>query len=234
MSSGQLPGWPEDPVKNPEVSGDPSQEINPDALGPAPTVAPQTARVSLPAVSTGAEPAMPVYRADSYDAVCEYLLSRQNPLLGILGGLLGAAVGGTVFGPISGLITWYFGLVPIVLVGAGVGWFAGMGTRLLGRTASPVYAVAAASFALVGTAWGHWLDVAVNLAASPKCSTLGEAFGVVFAQPWQYLNAGSGPLGYLGFPVAAIVAFFSAFRSVRRAAMAHLVRERQGGASPLP
>ncbi len=198
MSSGQFPGWPDDPVKTPEVSGDPSEQINPDALGPAPRIAAPSVQVPLPEVAA----------VDGHDELRRPPPNRSNPLLGVLGGLLGAIVGGAVFGAISAAITSYFSLIPLVLVGAGAGWCAGMGVRLLGKAASPVYGVVGACFALLGTAWGHLFDLALNLTLTGNAGS----FGMVFSEPMKYLDGGAGVLGYFGYPVAAVVGFFSSFR----------------------
>ena len=203
MSSGQFPGWPDDPVKTPEVSGDPSAQINPNALGPAPRISARSMQVSLPKVA-------PVEGHD--EELRRPPPSRSNPLGGVLGGLLGAIVGGAVFGAISAAITSYFSLIPLVLVGAGAGWCAGMGVRLLGKAASPVYGVVGACFALLAAAWGHLFDLAFNLTLAGNAGS----FGMVFSEPLKYLDGGTGVLGYFGYPVAAAVGFFSSFRRAAR------------------
>ncbi len=202
MSSGQFPGWPDDPVKTPEVSGDPSEQINPDALGPAPRIAAPSVQVSLPEVAA----------VDGHDELHRPPPNRSNPLLGVLGGLLGAVAGGTVFGAISAMVVLYVGLVPLAVVGAGTGFFAGWGIRLLCRSVTWVYGVAGACLALLGTVWGNLFWIAFNWTLDGRDA----AFAKVFSAPLQYLDAGFGAWGLLGYPVAAAVGFFSAFRRAGR------------------
>jgi hypothetical protein len=84
------------------------------------------------------------------------LLDNQNLFLGLVGGLTGAAIGAGLWS----LVTTWTGY-QISWMAVGVGFLVGLGIRILGRGATPIFGVMGALLSLGACLAGNYLTVGI-------------------------------------------------------------------------
>lgn len=143
--------------------------------------------------------------------VYEDLVSRQNLMLGIVGGFVMAIAGALIWAIVTVASGFQIGWMAI-----GVGFLVGMGVRYLGRGLTKSFGIAGAIFSLLGCLLGNILAVSA-MTAQQFDEPMVEIVLSILSQPaivGELLVATFSPMDLLFYGIAVMQGYRLSFREV--------------------
>ena len=137
------------------------------------------------------------------------LRSEQNLLAAVAGGACGALIGAALWAVVTVFTGYQIGFMAI-----GVGFLAGIGTRMLGKGVDSVFGVVGAALGLVGCLIGNLLAVVGLVAKQEELGFLDLLSRLDFGLATELMTATFTPMDLLFYAIAIYEGYKFSFRQV--------------------